>query len=354
MSKDLDSILAQFDETSPKLESLKEKTLKLVEDELKKNSIKFSTVSARTKTKESLKSKIERKKYEDPLKEITDLLGIRVVVYLEADIPKAKDALCEFFCIDKDNSIDKLEPTSVSEIGYRSLHLVCSLGPERAKLPEYKGLCEQRFEVQIRTILQDAWAVIDHEYNYKAQGALPPRLERKLMLASASLEQLDSIFSEVVAEADDYKAKIQHGGEEQAADPISALALKAIFLRETAAIGVDEKKVLTKTEKTDATATKELEAFGIKSIDDFEKLVGSGKSREIIADYISSRKYISLIQYCRTLMIIEDPARFFKSVDATTLTNVRRSSLEALKNHLDIQKLEQLIKEAGFDIVEEK
>lgn len=98
---------------------------------------------------------------------ITDLIGIRIVCLYEDDIEKIQNVLSGHFdVIDVTDKISIIEKTEDS-FGYKGLHLDLKLGPERKEMPEYKAYAEFDFEVQIRTIIQDSWSVLDHKIKYK-------------------------------------------------------------------------------------------------------------------------------------------------------------------------------------------
>ncbi len=53
-------------------------------------------------------------------------------------------------------------------------------------------------EIQLRTILQDAWAEVEHELVYKSDISLPNQsIRRKLASLNATLTLSDLIFQEI-------------------------------------------------------------------------------------------------------------------------------------------------------------
>lgn len=200
---------AWVNETLPKHARLTDSVISIIENLLKTNEIDYLTVSGRTKTKESILEKIERKAYKDPAKQLTDLTGIRVVAYFESDIATISDLINNAFNIDTTNSLNQAEKLSVDQIGYRSVHFVCDIGQTRAALPEFSNLSNLKFEVQIRTVLQHAWAELAHDRNYKFLGKLPPEIERNLFLYAGMLEIADKGFSEISSKIDSYIDKVQ-------------------------------------------------------------------------------------------------------------------------------------------------
>ena len=76
-----------------------------------------------------------------------------------------------------------------SEFGYKGLHLDLKLDDERKILPEYVGFGDQQFEVQIRTIVQDAWSEVDHKLKYKKE--IPSDIKRRIYRLAALFELAD-------------------------------------------------------------------------------------------------------------------------------------------------------------------
>lgn len=188
----------------PKQERLTDAVVTIIGNLLRSEGIEFLSVSGRTKTKSSILEKITRKGYKDPSKQLTDLSGIRIIVYFESDVTKLSDLISNSFEVDNENSLNQDARLSVDQIGYRSVHFVCGLGKERVKLPEFFGLEGLKFEFQVRTILQHAWAELAHDRNYKFSGKLPPDIERNLFLYAGMLEIADKGFNELSQKIDAY------------------------------------------------------------------------------------------------------------------------------------------------------
>ncbi len=56
------------------------------------------------------------------------------------------------------------------------------------------------FEIQVRTVFQDAWAVISHAKRYKYYGFMPEKIKRSINLFSGTLELLDNTLDDLVTE----------------------------------------------------------------------------------------------------------------------------------------------------------
>ncbi len=125
---------------------------------------------------------------------LTDLIGIRIICPFLEDIQLVEKQLVEKFTILEIER--KGSDRTFSEFGYESTHILIEVPTEFKKslnLPD--GLI---CEIQVRTILQDAWAEVEHELVYKSEFSpfdLP--LKRKLASMNASLSLADIVFQEI-------------------------------------------------------------------------------------------------------------------------------------------------------------
>ena len=85
-------------------------------------------------------------------------------------------------------------PVALGGDDYISVHYVVSLETTRAGLPEYAAFAQLRGEIQVRTVLQHAWAAIDHKLRYKSKEEIPANVRRQLYRISALLETADEEF----------------------------------------------------------------------------------------------------------------------------------------------------------------
>ncbi|MGY8820848.1 MAG: GTP pyrophosphokinase [Pseudomonadales bacterium] len=192
-------------EILPKYQRLTASVVSIMESLIRARRIEFLAVTGRTKDAAGIAKKIKRKGYSNPVEQLTDISGIRIVVFFESDVARVNQIIAEAFNVHREHSLNKDDLLSPDQIGYRSVHTVCDIGDNRAQLPEFDGLPGLRFEFQIRTVLQHAWAELAHDRNYKFTGRLPKQLERKLYLYAGMLEVADRGFDEVSQEIDLYK-----------------------------------------------------------------------------------------------------------------------------------------------------
>jgi len=124
---------------------------------------------------------------------ITDLLGVRVICPFIEDLQAAEEIINKNF-----NVIEReiKGHFTFKEFGYESTHLLISIPAELIEKYGYPGT--DIAEIQIRTILQDAWAEVEHELVYKAEfSPFDEPMKRKLAAVNASLSLADIIFQEI-------------------------------------------------------------------------------------------------------------------------------------------------------------
>lgn len=167
----------------------------LLELLVKDISIPVDHIEHRVKTIESFMEKIERKSYPDPFRQIKDCAGLRIVTFYQDSVQSVVNMIREEFEVDEANSLDKIEDLGETEFGYRSVHLVVSLSNQRAILREWKRYAGLPAEIQVRSVLQHAWATVSHKLNYKSTSQESRKVLRQLSRLSAHLETVDEEFT---------------------------------------------------------------------------------------------------------------------------------------------------------------
>jgi len=169
------------------------------------------SITSRAKDPESLRDKIVRtgKSYADPLGEITDLAGVRIIAYFPTDVDRIVDLIEREFEIDRENSIDRRKTSDPSVFGYASVHLIAEFTSDRLKLPEYALFRAMKCEVQVRTILQHAWAEIEHDIVYKSTEDIPFELRRRFSSLAGMLEVADREFESLRQDETRVRKRIQ-------------------------------------------------------------------------------------------------------------------------------------------------
>jgi putative GTP pyrophosphokinase len=203
-----EKILSDFTSQKKTLDSFCERTINLLSDLLQQEKVTIHHISGRTKDHDSLSKKIDRKlgKY-TTLDEITDLVGVRIISYMESDVDVIAKLITKEFLVDSKNSIDKRD-LNIDQFGYKSLHLVVNLNASRSALTEYKDYKDLKCEIQIRSILQHAWAEIEHDLGYKGKSAIPDQYKRNFNRLAALLETADIEFDRLKQELNEYESEV--------------------------------------------------------------------------------------------------------------------------------------------------
>ncbi len=192
-------ILDEYREAIPVLERMQQDVLTMLREALDRSGLIVTAIEARIKTEESLRGKLALKgsKYAT-LSDITDILGARIITFYTDDVDRIAAMAEQLFEIDWNNSVDKRTLHQLDSFGYNSLHYIC-------KLPGYNF----RFELQLRTTLQHAWAAINHDIGYKTGVEIPREYLRRINRLAGILEMADDEFSRIRSEITDYRRRVQ-------------------------------------------------------------------------------------------------------------------------------------------------
>jgi ppGpp synthetase/RelA/SpoT-type nucleotidyltranferase len=163
--------------------------------------INYLSVDGRTKSVASFAAKAARQvddrlEYDEPLEEITDQIGVRVITYVHSDVAAVAEVFDDQLVVLDDRDLGR-ETASEGRFGYASRHLLVTVGDPPPDT--YGDLAGHRASVQVRTVLQHAWAEFEHDIRYK--GTVPeehaPDLDRRFTLAAGLLELADHEFSAI-------------------------------------------------------------------------------------------------------------------------------------------------------------
>jgi putative GTP pyrophosphokinase len=177
----------------PELRAVTDRYVAIITTLLDDAGINYLSITGRTKSVASFAAKAARSDdgeplYADPLTQITDVVGVRVITYLHSDVAAVAELFADQLTIIDDRDLGE-ETARDGRFGYASRHLLIS----SAAVPERPA------SVQVRTVLQHAWAEFEHDIRYK--GTVPaehaPDLDRRFTLAAGLLELADREFSEI-------------------------------------------------------------------------------------------------------------------------------------------------------------
>ena len=192
-------ILQEYRDNLPEFEKQAREIHQILQKTFERIGLIVAGLEYRVKKEDSLAGKLELKgaKYKS-LADITDIVGLRVITYYSEDVDKVASAVDRLFIIDWENSVDKRKLLEIDTFGYMSLHYICSK----------KGF-PFRFEIQMRTILQHAWANMNHDTGYKSGVDIPKHYMRSMNRLAGMLELIDDEFSHIRVELADYRRRVQ-------------------------------------------------------------------------------------------------------------------------------------------------
>jgi putative GTP pyrophosphokinase len=177
---------------------------RIIEECLRYRTLKVHSVNARAKDPNSFGRKASipsdsdanAPKYRDPLREITDLAGVRIIAYFPAELVSVDGMLSEEFEV-----IERSDKSEVlleeDRFGYQSVHYLVRISERRCSFAEYERFRGAIAEVQVRTILQHAWAEIEHDIQYKSAAAIPVEIHRRFTALAGLLEIADREFQAI-------------------------------------------------------------------------------------------------------------------------------------------------------------
>ncbi len=198
----IDRLAADYATLHPELVGATDSFVELVRGIIDDAGINYLTVDGRTKSVASFTGKARRVRSElgeeaDLGRAITDLVGVRVITYVHSDVVAVAELLTEHLTVLDDRDLGE-ETARAGRFGYASRHLLLSLDPPvDGRPPAYDP--RRCASVQLRTVLQHAWAEFEHDARYK--GTIPPEqvpdLDRRFTLAAGLLELADREFGAI-------------------------------------------------------------------------------------------------------------------------------------------------------------
>lgn len=165
----------------------------------KDNGINLQILSSRVKEIDSAIGKLTRKSYTNPLKDMTDLVGVRAVCLLSPDVERLCQAMMlPVWDIQKSRDTSKEYEDAPDKFGYQSHHF--EIRPKRdLEIAGTKITADICCELQIRTLMQHAYAEVVHDSIYKSSWKVPSRAVRFVSSSAALIETADHLFCETMS-----------------------------------------------------------------------------------------------------------------------------------------------------------
>jgi putative GTP pyrophosphokinase len=175
---------------------------KRIEDHLKELFTGFpriDRISARAKSVDRFVGKATKvdngnPKYDDPLNQIQDQVGARIVTFYARDVERVRAEIEKYF---KYIESQKIVPESAREFGYEGRHFILFVPTELLDDTVSNDESVEFFELQIKTLFQHAWSEAEHDLGYKPSVKLTHDQKRRLAFTAAQAWGADQIFDEM-------------------------------------------------------------------------------------------------------------------------------------------------------------
>jgi ppGpp synthetase/RelA/SpoT-type nucleotidyltranferase len=200
-----------------------ERTIKSI---LQDHKISIHSINARAKDIDSYARKANKRdkngspKYNKPLTEITDLAAARVIAYTQSAVDEICSAIEASFDIFSKEDIGE-ERAESADFGYKSVHYLIRYSSDRVKLRDFRKYSGLICEIQVRTILQHAWAELEHDIQYKNEVEIPKEIRRRFRALAGLLEIADREFAII----QEIEAKLRTEVQRSAVSDLTQLSL---------------------------------------------------------------------------------------------------------------------------------
>jgi len=308
--KDIGKATSWYEQNQALFKSLAKKVADILKENVEEKQVQYHSVSFRGKSLESFTAKAEREKYTDPVNQVKDMAGVRVITYLETDVSSIAEIIDGLFDVDWANSLDQSHLLGSDKLGYRSVHYVAKFDKDRCKLPEYKRYEGLPFEIQIRSLLQHAWAEIEHDRNYKFSGKLPTELERRFYLVAGALEMADREFVAIATEIDKYKTGVIQDLRKGELDiEVTTASLTEYLSNRFSVLAKDipEKRRYGPDDTLAKKIVEELKLFGISTLNQLDKIIPKDFEDNYL-DFIDDVTFAGIV---RDILMINDIEKYF-------------------------------------------
>ena len=317
-------------------EALAKKVESIVQEILESENINYHSVTSRAKSIPRYEKKASEDKYKEPISEIFDMAGIRVITYTDSDARRVHEIINESFEIYPKLSVNKSKELGIDRVGYRSIHCVGALGKNRSQLPENQIFKDIVFEIQIRSILQHAWAEFEHDRNYKFGGILPKDIRRRLSISAGNLESIDREFDNISQAIENYvkevKEKTEIGDLSTSINSKSLVAYMEKKFQPLVELGIEPILFV------DEMVINELTVMGISTLEQFENIVPKDFVERKSKYIFSGDNFASMIRTILTVYNADEFFRYLKSKGTTWISMPKTEKIIIESYGVDLNK----------------
>ena len=133
-------------------------------------------------------------KYSDPINQIQDQIGARIITFYLDDVKKLAEEVAGYF---RAIETQDMVPDSEAEFGYFGKHFMLLLPVDVFDDRITEKDSPKFFELQIKTLFQHAWAEANHDLGYKPEAPLSNEQKRCLAYTSAQAWGADRMFDDL-------------------------------------------------------------------------------------------------------------------------------------------------------------
>lgn len=160
---------------------------------------RIDRIAVRAKSVDRFIKKAEKRtgsvlKYSDPMKQIQDQIGARIISFYLSDVEEISKTILRYFRRIEEQT---LIPESESEFGYVGKHFILFIPTDLFDETLKRELSPSFFELQIKTLFQHAWSEANHDLAYKPSSELSSEQKRKIAFTAAQAWGADKMFEEL-------------------------------------------------------------------------------------------------------------------------------------------------------------
>lgn len=160
---------------------------------------RIDRISARAKDVDRFLAKAQKHdngkpKYDDPMNQIQDQVGARIVTFYASDVERVRLEIENYFRYIESK---KIVPESETEFGYEGRHFILFVPDDLIDDTLERDESVEFFELQIKTLFQHAWSEAEHDLGYKPSGKLTSDQKRRLAFTAAQAWGADLIFDDM-------------------------------------------------------------------------------------------------------------------------------------------------------------
>lgn len=324
--------VAEYEHVRPKYESLCKVLEDVVSKALASAALKVASIEGRAKSLKSFQRKASepsegepnQPKYAEPLVEITDLAGLRIIAFFLDDLRTIEQMIgTEFEVVERSDKSELL--IEGERFGYRSTHYLVMMKANRTGLPEYTRFKGVVAEVQIRTILQHAWGEIEHDIQYRSTETIPLTVRRRFMSLAGLLEIADREFQAVQNEDNRLRAAARESVESGDLEAVEVTpdALKTYLDRR---FGSDDRIALWSY----SWMATQLKKLGVNNFKELDEAI-AGFDDDSISRLVWGSRQGQMSRFESTLLAAFG-ARFFRAYSGADYQSVLERSLERIRS----------------------